>query len=45
MGEVWDTAWIGSTKTLDMHVLALRRQLGAEAITTLRGIGYRLEAH
>jgi len=44
MDEVWDTTWMGSTKTLDMHVLALRRHLGADAITTLRGVGYRLEA-
>jgi len=44
MRDVWDTDWLGSTKTLDMHVLALRRKLGAEAITTLRGIGYRFEA-
>jgi DNA-binding response OmpR family regulator len=43
MREVWDTEWMGSTKTLDTHVLALRRKLGAEAITTLRGVGYRLE--
>jgi DNA-binding response OmpR family regulator len=41
--EVWDTEWMGSTKTLDTHVLALRNKLGAEAITTLRGVGYRLE--
>jgi len=44
MRDVWDTDWLGSTKTLDMHVLSLRRKLGAEAITTLRGIGYRFEA-
>jgi DNA-binding response OmpR family regulator len=43
MREVWDTEWIGSTKTLDTHVLALRNKLGAEAISTLRGIGYRFE--
>ena len=43
MRDVWDTDWLGSTKTLDMHVLSLRRKLGAEAITTLRGIGYRFE--
>jgi DNA-binding response OmpR family regulator len=43
MDEVWDTNWLGSTKTLDMHVLALRQKLGADAITTLRGIGYRFE--
>jgi DNA-binding response OmpR family regulator len=43
MREVWDTEWLGSTKTLDTHVLTLRRKLGADAITTLRGIGYRFE--
>jgi DNA-binding response OmpR family regulator len=44
MREVWDTEWMGSTKTLDNHILALRGKLGDGAITTLRGIGYRLEA-
>jgi DNA-binding response OmpR family regulator len=43
MREVWDTAWMGSTKTLDNHILALRGKLGDGAISTLRGIGYRLE--
>jgi len=43
MREVWDTEWMGSTKTLDTHILALRGKLGPEAITTLRGVGYRLE--
>jgi DNA-binding response OmpR family regulator len=43
MREVWDTEWLGSTKTLDTHVLTLRGKIGAETITTLRGIGYRLE--
>jgi len=43
MQEVWDTEWLGSTKTLDTHILSLRQKLGPEAITTLRGVGYRLE--
>ena len=43
MGEVWDTNWFGSTKTLDMHVSSLRQKLPPEAISTLRGVGYRLE--
>jgi DNA-binding response OmpR family regulator len=43
MNEVWDTDWMGSTKTLDTHVLALRNKLGSGAITTLRGVGYRFE--
>jgi len=44
MREVWDTDWLGSTKTLDMHILTLRQKVGAEAIATLSGVGYRLEA-
>jgi DNA-binding response OmpR family regulator len=44
MREVWDTAWMGSTRTLDNHILTLRSKLGDGAISTLRGIGYRLEA-
>ncbi len=51
MSEVWDEHWFGSTKTLDMHISALRRKLGevadeggpASRITTLRGVGYRFE--
>jgi DNA-binding response OmpR family regulator len=36
--------WYGSPKTLDMHVLALRRKLGDPAhIVTVRGIGLRFE--
>jgi DNA-binding response OmpR family regulator len=53
MSDVWDENWFGSTKTLDVHIAALRRKLAAAAaedgsappaITTLRGHGYRLEA-
>lgn len=43
MREVWDTEWLGSTKTLDTHILSLRNKLGRETITTLRGVGYRFE--
>jgi DNA-binding response OmpR family regulator len=48
MAEVWDAHWYGSTKTLDVHVAALRRKLAEgdgnpPPITTLRGHGYRLE--
>jgi DNA-binding response OmpR family regulator len=49
MDEVWDENWFGSTKTLDMHVSALRRKLGDDAaaptrIVTVRGVGLRFEA-
>ena len=48
MTEVWDEHWFGSTKTLDVTVASLRRKLdhvcvGGAVITTLRGVGYRLE--
>ncbi len=43
MDAVWETSWLGSTKTLDTHVLSLRNKLGADAIATLRGVGYRFE--
>jgi DNA-binding response OmpR family regulator len=49
MTEVWDEHWFGSTKTLDVHVSALRRKLAREpsadrpVITGLRGVGYRLD--
>jgi len=43
MQDVWDTEWMGSTKTLDNHILTLRSKLPEGAITTLRNIGYRLE--
>jgi DNA-binding response OmpR family regulator len=44
LADVWDMHWETNTKTLDMHVLALRRKLdGVVEITTVRGVGYRLE--
>jgi DNA-binding response OmpR family regulator len=43
MEAVWDANWFGPTKTLDVHVGALRRKLaGAIAIETVRGVGFRL---
>jgi two-component system response regulator RegX3 len=43
LDEVWETSWYGSTKTIDMHVAALRRKLGdAGWIETVRGVGFRL---
>ncbi len=47
--DVWDEHWWGSTKTLDVHINALRRKLGAGRghqgpIVTIRGVGYRYEA-
>jgi DNA-binding response OmpR family regulator len=51
MAEVWDENWFGPTKTLDVHIAALRRKIGEAAdssarvpeIVTLRRHGYRLQ--
>ncbi|MEU7716707.1 response regulator transcription factor [Streptomyces tibetensis] len=46
LDRVWDPHYDGPTKTLDVHVGALRRKLGHPAwIRTLRGVGFRLSAH
>ena len=31
MSDVWDAHWFGSTKTLDVHVAALRRRIAETA--------------
>ena len=46
MEEVWDANWFGPTKTLDVHVSALRRKIGDDPtspryIHTVRGVGFR----
>ncbi|MET0190141.1 MAG: response regulator transcription factor [Pseudonocardia sediminis] len=49
MADVWDEHWHGPTKTLDVHVAAVRKRLSGfsgrrvPVITTLRGYGFRLE--
>ncbi|WP_416984312.1 response regulator transcription factor [Streptomyces sp. T028] len=44
MEAVWDANWFGPTKTLDVHVAALRRKLaGIVTIEAVRGVGFRLE--
>ncbi len=41
---VWGYDWVGDERTVDVHVLQLRRKLGdALTITTVRRIGYRLD--
>ncbi len=44
LDAAWGTTYV-SPKTVDVHVAALRRKLGdALHISSLRGVGYRLEA-
>jgi DNA-binding response OmpR family regulator len=41
--EVWGWAEPGGTRTVDSHIKALRRKLGADLIRTVHGVGYALE--
>ena len=42
LDAVWGLAYPGGTRTVDVHVAALRRKLGRpELFRTLRGVGYR----
>ena len=45
ISEVWGYDFFGDDRTLDTHIKLLRKQLGSYAryITTLRGVGYRVE--
>ncbi len=49
LAEVWQQAWGGSDKTVDVHLSWLRRKLGEQAsepryLHTVRGVGVRLAA-
>jgi DNA-binding response OmpR family regulator len=48
LDDVWDMTWETGTKTLEVHIHALRRKLGQRAdgrhwISTVRTLGYRFE--
>ena len=41
--EVWKQQLLGSSRTVDTHLANLRSKLPGVAITTVRGVGYRLD--
>ena len=41
--EVWDWVDASGTRTVDSHVKALRRKLGADLVRTVHGVGYAFE--
>ena len=45
LSEVWDSDYLGETRTVDMHIRTLRQKIGAygACIETVRNVGYRLE--
>jgi DNA-binding response OmpR family regulator len=42
--SVWGTDFPGETRTVDVHIAAVRAKLGDDGpdIETIRGVGYRL---
>ena len=46
LSSVWNTDYLGETRTVDMHIRTLRQKLGSygHIIETVRNVGYRLEA-
>lgn len=42
LNEVWGYDFIGAEKTVNIHIMNLRRKLGINNIETIRGVGYRL---
>ena len=45
LASVWNTEYLGETRTVDMHIRTLRQKLGryGHIIETVRNVGYRLE--
>ena len=45
LSAVWNTEYVGETRTVDMHIRTLRQKLGqyGHIIETVRNVGYRLE--
>ncbi len=43
LADVWGWSDASGTRTVDSHVKALRRKLGADVIRTVHGVGYALE--
>jgi DNA-binding response OmpR family regulator len=42
---VWGYDWFGDVRTVDVHIAQVRKKVGdAVAISTVRGVGYRLDA-
>ena len=46
LASVWNTEYLGETRTVDMHIRTLRQKLGSygHIIETVRNVGYRLES-
>jgi DNA-binding response OmpR family regulator len=44
LAEVWGEPMVSGGRTVDSHVRALRRKLGADLVRTVHGVGYAIDA-
>lgn len=42
LAKIWGYEYAGETRTVDMHIKALRQKLGDGYIITVRGVGYKI---
>ena len=42
--QVWGYDFAGDEKTVNIHIMNLRRKLDTECIHTIRGVGYKFES-
>ncbi len=45
LSEIWNTEYVGETRTVDVHIRTLRQKLGkySEMIETVRNVGYKFK--
>lgn len=43
LNQVWGYDFVGDEKTVNIHIMNLRRKLGGDFIETIRGVGYRID--
>jgi hypothetical protein len=43
LSQVWGYEWTGGTRTVDVHIRRLRMKLGHQVLSTVHGVGYRID--
>jgi DNA-binding response OmpR family regulator len=43
LSQVWGYEWTGGTRTVDVHIRRLRMKLGHDVLSTVHGVGYRVD--
>ena len=41
--QIWGYDFIGDDKVINNHIMRIRKKLGEEFITTVRGMGYKID--